>query len=86
MFFLGTVSPSQIILLATLISLLFSLKMDAEELNVTGNFIVAIGGIILMVAALKDYSESQQQKQDTKDEIMEEIKKLQERCKQLKKK
>lgn len=77
------VSPSQLILASALTALVFSLEMDAEALNVSGNFIVAVGGIILAVAALKDYLASLHSNDQALQACQEEILKLQQKAKQL---
>ena len=71
--------PNQIILVNALISLAISDDLSADELNVIGNFIVAVGSLLLTKAAELS---AQQSKQDNKQQIQE----LEEQVQKLKEK
>lgn len=62
-----SLSPNSLAVLAAIVSILISNGFDPSDLNVLGNFIVAVGSIILTIAAqeenLKNKSDSEQQKQ-----------------------
>ena len=59
---LAKISPFQLIIIATLLSLLISEGKDSDELNAYGNLIVAIGGLVLAVAAQQDLIDSRNKK------------------------
>ncbi len=79
-----SISPSDLVIIATLLSLLISDDKDSGELNVSGNLIVAVGSLVLTVAAQKEFLKNQQEK-DSNEDIKKQIKCLQEKCDKLSK-
>lgn len=80
--------PGELVIIATLLTFLISEDMDAGDLNVLGNFIVAVGGLILTWAAQKQLLEAPETADSSSDtvtleNIKSQIKCLQERCKKL---
>lgn len=67
---LRTFSPEERIALANLMAFAFAEEFNADELNVLGNWVVAVGGIMLAIAA-------QQQLLDTKSLTVSELLQLQ---------
>jgi len=55
MFNLKQVSPFQLVIIGVFLSFIISDDKDAGALNVEGNLIVAIGSIITLIAAQKEY-------------------------------
>lgn len=84
MSYLESINPDQLSLLAVLIALLLSKEGNAGELNVWGNFIVAIGSILLTIAAQKEFQEKAASVQDPS--TTEQIARLQLQIDQLYKK
>ncbi len=62
-----TLGPNELILVNALVSLVISDDLSADELNVLGNFIVAVGSLILTKAA----ELSAQQSHDNKRQLQE---------------
>jgi len=48
---LNCLTPNQLAILSTIIALQIAQGRTADELNVLGNLVVAIGGIVLTIAA-----------------------------------
>lgn len=68
----------QLILLATLLALLISEDLTADELNVIGNFIVAVGSLMLTKAAeLSSQQSSSADMQQQIDEMKKQIDEIQ---------
>ncbi|MGI5848653.1 MAG: hypothetical protein ACOX8Q_01060 [Christensenellales bacterium] len=57
-----TKSAEQLSIFANLLAISISKGKDADQLNVIGNFIVGIGGLILTIAAQKQSCETKQDK------------------------
>lgn len=66
MFCLNSIGPSQLAILANVIAIALSKDRDADEINVLGNLIAAIGCIMLTIAAQKQTLKSIQDKQNLK--------------------
>lgn len=64
---LKSISPFQLIIIATILTFFISDDKDAGELNVVGNLIVAIGSLVLTVAAQEEYLKDQAQTKDSKE-------------------
>jgi len=54
----GTASPLSLTLISVVISLIFIICLDADELNVLGNVLIGIGGIMVIAAVQGDYLQS----------------------------
>jgi len=81
-------SPCELIIISALSALLISDDRDSGELNVLGNFVVSIGGLILTWAAQMQLLESSQSTDNSKEdttmeEIKAQIKSLQDKCEEL---
>lgn len=78
-----SLSPSELVVLSTLLTFLLAEDRDADELNVLGNFVVSTGGLILTWAAqmqlLKSSKNDGKEKKASLDDIVNQIKNLQER-------
>jgi hypothetical protein len=83
LFNLTSISPFQLIIIGVFFTFLISDDRDAGELNVIGNLIVAVGSLILTIAAQQEFIKNQADKNDTKEEIKKQIKDLQEKCEKL---
>lgn len=64
---LECISPCELIVLGTVAAVAISDDMDAGELNVLGNFVVAVGGLMLTWAAQKEFTSKQDDSSDSKD-------------------
>lgn len=69
-------NPEQITTWANAISLLLSKGRTVDELNVLGNFIVAVGGLMLTLAALKQTCDSKEEKIKQIADLKKQIKQL----------
>lgn len=79
---LKTISPEELIALAILVVFSFAEEFDADELNVLGNLIVDIGGIMMTIAAQRQLLDTTNQEQP---DVQQQIKELQEQLKALQK-
>ena len=77
MSFLSKISPFQLIIFGTLAAIILSDNKSADELNVLGNLIVAIGSLMLTVAAQDQFLKTKQDNQDQKLDIQQQIQRLQ---------
>ena len=68
MSYLNSLSPYELALLGNLIAISLSENLNADDLNVLGNLIVDIGGVMLTIAAQQQNS---QNIKDKKDQILE---------------
>ncbi len=68
-------SAEQLSFLANLLAIAISKGKDADQLNVIGNFVVGVGGLILFIAAQIQACESKQDKlkqiKDLKRQLLE---------------
>lgn len=71
-------NPEQISTAANIVSLLIAKDRSSDDLNVIGNFIVGVGGLILTIAAQKQFCESKQDKLKQIADLKQQIKKLEE--------
>lgn len=73
MSFINSITPNELSVLANAIALGLADDKSADELNVLGNFIVAVGSLLLTIAAqqqsLQAIQDKQQQIQDSKKQI-----------------
>ena len=58
MSFLNSISPSQLIIIGVILTFLISFDKDAGELNVIGNLVVAVGSLVLTIAAQEEFLSS----------------------------
>ena len=79
-------SPEELVVISALVTFLVSEDAEAGDLNVVGNMIVAIGSLILTWAAQKELLDTAREtaSQNTAlDDMRQQIKDLQEKCKKL---
>jgi hypothetical protein len=65
MYCLESMSPCDLVILALLLALAVCDNQDANTLNVLGNFIVAVGSLVLIWAAQKEYLDSRKESNRT---------------------
>ncbi len=68
MSYLNSLSPYELAILGNLIAISLSENVNADDLNVLGNLIVDIGGVMLTIAAQQ---QNLQNIKDRKDQILE---------------
>ena len=81
---LTMISPFQLVIIGTILTFIISDDRDSGELNVLGNFIVAVGGLILTVAAQEEFLKTKAEEKVTKEEIKKQIDELQNKYCKLK--
>lgn len=86
MSFWESVNPDQLAIIAIVAALLLSDKRSSGELNVLGNLIVAIGSIILTIAAQEEFQINQQNEPHHNENINQQIEQLQQQVAELYKK
>ena len=69
-------SAEQLSLFANLLAISISKGKSADQINVIGNFIVGVGGLILTIAAQMQYCESKQDKLKQLKDLKKQIKDL----------
>lgn len=52
---LASISPIRLTLLSILIALILALSFDSDELDVIGNALIGIGGILIITSSQDDY-------------------------------
>lgn len=57
-FCLDKISPNTLIIISIAVTFLISNGKDEGELNVIGNLLVAIGGLVLLIAAQEQFLKS----------------------------
>jgi hypothetical protein len=71
--FINSISPTELSILANVVALALAEDKTTDEINVLGNFIVGVGGLLLTIAAqqqsLQAIQDKQQQLQDLKKQI-----------------
>lgn len=74
---LSSISAIELAVIALVIGWFSSKLLNADELNVVGNLVVAIGSIMLTIAAQEQFLKSQEQNTDkTIEALQNEVKKL----------
>ena len=75
-----SLSPNELAILSTILALSIAEGRTASDLNIIGNFIVAVGGILLTMAPQKEILERQAaenaEKQDKIKDLEKQIKDL----------
>lgn len=61
------VSPIGLTVISSVIGLLFSASLDSEELDVLGNVLIGIGGIMVITAVQGEYLKGLKEKEEQKD-------------------
>ena len=59
-----SLDADELALLATVIAIVFAKKLTLDQTNVYGNFLVAVGGIMLVIAALEDARKAKDEDKD----------------------
>jgi hypothetical protein len=75
---LNSINPTELSILANMVAIILSKDRTSDELNVLGNFIVALGGTLLLIAA-------QQQSIQSAEDKLKQIKDLKNQIKELEK-
>lgn len=78
---LQTNSSEELSVLATALAIFFSKVVDLEDLDVLGNFVVAVGSIILTIASQEQAVLAQNK--DVQLDTQQQLKELQEQIRQL---
>ncbi|HWR45652.1 hypothetical protein [Sporomusa sp.] len=63
---LAHIGANELGALAAILAIILADDLDADELNTLGNFTVALGSIMLVIAAQKQFLKAQQEKDSTK--------------------
>lgn len=71
-----SLSPKELVILANLVALALTEGKSAEDNNVLGNFLTAVSGIILSIAAQQQHLESLKEKEKQIQDLQNQIKKL----------
>lgn len=79
---LKTFSTEELIALANLMAFSFAEEFDTDDLNVLGNWVTAVGAIMLTIAAQQQLLDTKSQEQP---DVHQQIKELQEQLKALQK-
>ncbi len=70
---LSSISPFGLTLVSVLIGLIFVITLDSEELDVIGNALIGIGGIMVIASVQGDYltaiEHEKQQKEDLNKQL-----------------
>ena len=69
-------NAEQLSCIANLLAISISKGKDTDEINVIGNFIVAVGSLILTIAAQRQFCESKQDKIRQIEELSKQIKSI----------
>lgn len=79
-------STDELTFLASLVALLLSRGLNADQINVLGNFIIAVGSLMTTIAAQEAALIAQNEKQQNEknsDDVQKQIKELQEKIQQI---
>lgn len=76
-----SLDADELALLATVIAIVFAKKLTLDQTNVYGNFLVAVGGIMLVIAALEDARKAKDEDKDA--DTKRQLQKMQEQLDQL---
>jgi hypothetical protein len=72
---LNSINPNDLSILANIIAIIIAKDRTSDEINVLGNLTVAVGGILLLIAAQQQSIQSSQDKlkqiKDLKNQIKE---------------
>lgn len=79
---LKTFSTEELIALANLMAFAFAEEFDTDDLNVLGNWVTAVGAMMLTIAAQQQLLDTKSQEQP---DVQQQIKELQEQLKTLQK-
>ena len=56
---LSSLTPFQLVLATTILAILISDDRDINEQNLIGNFLIGLGGIVIIIASSQQLSENQ---------------------------
>lgn len=68
-----SISPDALAVLASLVAIAISNGLNSSEINVLGNFVTAVGGVLLTIAAQQDYLSTQKDTEQDEKYIVEQI-------------
>ncbi|MGI6669254.1 MAG: hypothetical protein ACOX4M_07635 [Acetivibrionales bacterium] len=61
------ISPIGLTVISVAIGLIFAATMDSDELNIVGNVLIGIGGIMIIAATEKEFINGLKEKEEQKD-------------------
>ncbi|MEA4827031.1 hypothetical protein [Clostridium sp. JNZ J1-5] len=64
MSYANSLTPAQLAILSSVVAVALSQNLNADEINILGNFVTAVGATLLIIAAKMASDESQQQSQN----------------------
>jgi hypothetical protein len=73
---INSTSPDQLSILASVVAISLAKDKSANEVNVLGNFIAAVGAQLLTIAAQQESLKSQQEKENQIADLKKQIKDL----------
>lgn len=73
---LDSIDPTELSVLSNVFAISIAKDRSSDEINVLGNFIVAVGGILLTIAAQQQSLESMQNKKTQIKDLKKQIKQL----------
>lgn len=76
-----SIEADELAILATIIAIALSKSLTLEQTNVIGNFLVAIGSVMLTIAAQEEALKTKNNDQDT--DTKKQLQEMQEQLKQL---
>ncbi|MBP2033446.1 hypothetical protein J2Z42_002149 [Clostridium algifaecis] len=76
MSYLNSADPDELAVISTFVAIVLSKNKTSDQINVLGNLIVSIGGIMLTIAAQKQHLESIQDKETQIHDLKKQIKDL----------
>ena len=80
---LSSISPTELTLLAVLIGFVAIASLDNDELNVIGNLLIGIGGLMVIAATQGAFISSLEEKKDHKDILQRQLDLLREEIESL---
>lgn len=76
--FLKCISPAELLALSIIIGLILIGVMDYDQMNVVGNFLIGVGGLLIIVASQGSYLAGLQDNQDQASALERQLSLLQE--------
>ena len=77
---LSLISPIELTLLAVLIGFIAIASLDSHELNVIGNWLIGVGGLMIIASSQQDYLESLKENKLREELLAQQVKLLKDRC------
>ena len=80
---LGSISPTGLTLLAVVISFIAIASLDSDELNVIGNLLIGIGGLLVISSSQSEFILGLEKERSREDMLNKQINLLHEEIKSL---